>query len=214
MTLAKTKTKYKNLLIFHGFSKLTKLENVTDFKYLGVLMESSEKNVKVRKAAAWRVYSKLNKIWKSTLLPGRFTQQLFCCYCGVCFALRLRGMYSHPEALRRPWWMLHLTPQDSIYSIQFNSIQFNSIQFNSIQFNSIQSNPIQFKFICLMSTWSNIYNKQRDVWEPTQSIIKDQCRALLLDYFCGDQSMGRGNQTKNKKKNKTWLCPLQGHERS
>ena len=52
------------------------------------------------------------------------------------------------------------------------------ILFNSIQSNPIQSNPIQFKFICLMSTWSNIYNKQRDVWEPTQSIIKDQSNGL------------------------------------
>ena len=48
----------------------TKLEKVSDFKYLGALMESSEKDVKVRKAAAWRACSKLNKIWKSTLPRG------------------------------------------------------------------------------------------------------------------------------------------------
>ena len=36
-----------------------KLENVTDFKYPGALMESSEKGVKVRKAAAWRACGKL-----------------------------------------------------------------------------------------------------------------------------------------------------------
>ena len=54
----------------------TKLENVSDFKYLGALMESSEKDVKVRKAAAWRACSKLNKIWNSTL-PRGFKQRLF-----------------------------------------------------------------------------------------------------------------------------------------
>ena len=54
----------------------TKLENVTDFKYLGALIESSEKDVKVRKAVAWRTCSKLNKIWKSTL-PRGFKQRLF-----------------------------------------------------------------------------------------------------------------------------------------
>ena len=40
----------------------TKRGNATDFKYLGALMESSEKDVKVRKAAAWRACSELNKI--------------------------------------------------------------------------------------------------------------------------------------------------------
>ena len=39
-------------------------------------MESSEKDVKVPKAAVWRACSKLNKIWKSTL-PRGFKQRLF-----------------------------------------------------------------------------------------------------------------------------------------
>ena len=54
----------------------SQLEQVTDFKYLGALMESTEKDVKVRKAAAWRACSKLNKIWKSSL-PKRFKSRLF-----------------------------------------------------------------------------------------------------------------------------------------
>ena len=54
----------------------TRRENVTDFKYLGALMESSEKDVKVRKAAAWRACGKLDKIWKSTL-PRGFKKRLF-----------------------------------------------------------------------------------------------------------------------------------------
>ena len=40
-----------------------------DFKYLGAWMESSAKDIKQRKAAAWRACSKLNKIsfWQSSL---------------------------------------------------------------------------------------------------------------------------------------------------
>ena len=54
----------------------TSLEEVTDFKYLGALMESSAKDIKVRKAAAWRACGKLQKIWKSTL-PRKFKYRLF-----------------------------------------------------------------------------------------------------------------------------------------
>ena len=43
------------------------LEEVDDFKYLGAWMKSTERDVKLRKAAAWRACSKLKKIWKSTL---------------------------------------------------------------------------------------------------------------------------------------------------
>ena len=53
----------------------TLLEKVTDFKCLGALMESSEKDIKVRKAAAWRACGKLHKIWKSTL-PRKFKYRL------------------------------------------------------------------------------------------------------------------------------------------
>ena len=45
----------------------TKLEDVEDLKYLGALMSSTAKDVKQRKAAAWRACNKLNKIWKSSL---------------------------------------------------------------------------------------------------------------------------------------------------
>ena len=54
----------------------TNLDEVQDFKYLGAWMESTEKDVKQRKAAAWRACSKLNKIWKSTL-PRKFKLRLF-----------------------------------------------------------------------------------------------------------------------------------------
>ena len=39
-------------------------------------MESFEKDIKVRKAAAWRVCGKIHKIWKSTL-PRKFKHRLF-----------------------------------------------------------------------------------------------------------------------------------------
>ena len=54
----------------------TKLEEVKDFKYLGAWMESSAKDIKQRKAAAWRACSKLTKIWKSSL-PRRLKLRLF-----------------------------------------------------------------------------------------------------------------------------------------
>ena len=41
-----------------------KLEEVQDFKYLGAWMESTAKDIKQRKAAAWRACSKMSKIWK------------------------------------------------------------------------------------------------------------------------------------------------------
>ena len=43
------------------------LEEVGNFKYLGAWMHSTERDVKQRKAAAWRASSKLTKIWKSSL---------------------------------------------------------------------------------------------------------------------------------------------------
>ena len=43
------------------------LEEVSDFKYLGAWMANREKDIMMRKGAAWRACSKLTKIWKSTL---------------------------------------------------------------------------------------------------------------------------------------------------
>ena len=43
------------------------LEEVKDFKYLGSWVHSTEQDIKVRKATAWKVCNKLSKIWKSTL---------------------------------------------------------------------------------------------------------------------------------------------------
>jgi hypothetical protein len=54
----------------------TSLDKVTDFKYLGAWMESTEKDIKTRKAAAWRACNQLSKIWKSSL-QSKFKMRLF-----------------------------------------------------------------------------------------------------------------------------------------
>ena len=56
----------------------TKLEEVEDFKYLGALMSSTAKDVRQRKAAAWRACNKLNKIWKSSLSRKSRATTVFC----------------------------------------------------------------------------------------------------------------------------------------
>ena len=43
------------------------LEEVKDFKYLGSWVQSTEQDIKVRKAMVWKACNKLTKIWKSTL---------------------------------------------------------------------------------------------------------------------------------------------------
>ncbi len=52
--------------VFHHI-KISELEIVTDFKYLGSLTESTESDIRARKASAWRACNKLKKIWKSAL---------------------------------------------------------------------------------------------------------------------------------------------------
>ncbi|MEE8288342.1 MAG: reverse transcriptase domain-containing protein [Nitrosomonadaceae bacterium] len=44
-----------------------RLESVNDFKYLGSWINSTEKDIKVRKALAWKACNKMTKIWKSKL---------------------------------------------------------------------------------------------------------------------------------------------------
>ena len=45
------------------------LREVNDFKYLGAWIGSTEKDVKVRKAIAWRAFDGMTRVWKSNL-PG------------------------------------------------------------------------------------------------------------------------------------------------
>ena len=41
------------------------LMEVVDFKYLGSWVESTEADIKIRKALAWRALNKMGSIWKS-----------------------------------------------------------------------------------------------------------------------------------------------------
>jgi len=43
------------------------LEKVEDYKYLGAWIKSSDKDLKIRKAMAWKACNKMTKIWKSSL---------------------------------------------------------------------------------------------------------------------------------------------------
>ena len=45
----------------------TELEWTQDFKYFGSCIESSEKDISVRKAQAWRALNGMAKIWKSSM---------------------------------------------------------------------------------------------------------------------------------------------------
>ena len=40
------------------------LKNFNDFKYLGSWVKSSEQDVKVRKALAWKALNKMKSVWK------------------------------------------------------------------------------------------------------------------------------------------------------
>ena len=63
----------------------TDFDQVTDFKYLGAWMASTEKDLKHRKAAAWRACNKLAKIWKSSLPKATS----FWGHSRVCTSMRL-----------------------------------------------------------------------------------------------------------------------------
>ena len=54
-----------------------KVEVGNDFKYLGSYMASTEKDVKVRKAQAWKALNKLHNIWKSNI-SRKIKLRVFC----------------------------------------------------------------------------------------------------------------------------------------
>ena len=80
----------------------TKLE-VKDFKYLGAWMESTAKDIKQRKAAAWTACSKLSKIWKPSL-PRRFKLHLFA---ATVESVWLWSLDYHTQNRKGAWWLLH-----------------------------------------------------------------------------------------------------------
>ena len=65
------KTKFMAFNLDTHFDLKSKLglpiKRVSNFKYLGAWLESSEKDISVRKALAWTACNKLKKIWNSSL---------------------------------------------------------------------------------------------------------------------------------------------------
>jgi len=53
------------------------LKEVSDFKYLGSWLLNSKKDFSVRKALAWSAITRLNRIWKSTVLQRKIKFTLF-----------------------------------------------------------------------------------------------------------------------------------------
>ena len=45
----------------------TEIEWVDDFKYLGSWVESTEKDITVRKTLSWQALNGMSKIWKSEM---------------------------------------------------------------------------------------------------------------------------------------------------
>ena len=70
LNMNKDKTKYMSSNNDQHFNiktiDETILKRVDDFKYLGSWVDSSEKDVKIRKPRAWRTCHQMRNIWKST----------------------------------------------------------------------------------------------------------------------------------------------------
>ena len=147
----------------------TKLENVTDFKYLGTLMESSEKDVKVHKAAAWRACSKLNKIWKSTL-PRGFKQRLFAATVESVLLCGCEAWTVTPKLSK---------DLDGCYTRLLRTV-FN------VNWKQHITNKELYGSLPKVSERSEIGGY------PLQDTAVGVRRSPYLGCFCGDQSMGRG----------------------
>ena len=93
------------------------IKRVSDFKYLGSYIASTEKDVKVRLAKAWTALNGMNKIWKSTL-PDKLKRNFFratvesvLVYGATTWTLtktlekQLNGAYTRMlrAALNKPW---------------------------------------------------------------------------------------------------------------
>ena len=66
---------------------------VNDFKYIGAWMSSTEQDIKVRKAAAWKACNKLSKIWKSAM-PKSLKHRIFAASSRIGPDLWMRGVDS------------------------------------------------------------------------------------------------------------------------
>ena len=63
------------------------LEEVDDFKYLGSRMKSSENDIRIRKAMAWKACNKLDNL--EIKIGKRHQGKSLSGYCGKCPALRM-----------------------------------------------------------------------------------------------------------------------------
>ena len=68
----KTEVMLYNILEHSPLKTITgdELKEVEDFKYLGSWVASTENDIKIRKALAWRALNKMNNIWKSHMSRG------------------------------------------------------------------------------------------------------------------------------------------------
>ena len=86
----------------------SKLEIVQDFKYLGSLTQSTEADIKSRKATVWKACNKLKNIWKAPL--GRsFKLRLFL---AVVKSVLLYGSeaWTHQNPRKTTRWLLYMPP--------------------------------------------------------------------------------------------------------
>ena len=132
-------------------------------------MKSSEKDVKVRKAAAWRAHSKLNKIWKSTL-PRGLKQRLFA---ATVESVLLYGCEA--------WTVIPKLSKDldGCYTRLLRTV-----------FNVNWKQHVTNKE--LYGSLPKVSEKIRDRSYALQDTAVGVRRNPYLGCFCGDQSMGRG----------------------
>ena len=167
----------------------TKLENVSDFKYLGALMESSEKDVKVRKAAAWRACSKLNKIWKSTL-PRGFKQRLFAATVESVLLYGCEAWTVTPK-LSKDLDGCYTRLLRTVFNVNWKQHITNKELYGSLPKVSekIRDRRLRFAGHCCRP------NVRRNPY---------------LGCFCGDQSMGRGKPADPLLPTQTYCSKTQG----
>ena len=83
----------------------TKLEAVRDFKYLRAWMASTEKDMKVRKALAWRAMHTLRKVWKSNLKAEK--EETLRSHSRVRSTLWIRYLNNYHNRGKILEWLLH-----------------------------------------------------------------------------------------------------------
>ena len=173
----------------------SQLEIVDDFKYLGSWVKSSEQDVKVRKAMAWKACNKLSKIWQSRLSRNvkirlfQTTVESVLLYGAETWTVTsklgkvLDGCYT--RLLRTALnisWKSHTTNQE-LYG------QLPRIT------TTIQRRRLQFAGHCKRS--SNQPVADLILWQPTQGKRKaGRPSTTYVDVLCSDTQL-RPNEMQN-----------------